>query len=87
MKKKIVYGISVLAIAAAAAWNVSMNSQKNGLSDVMLANAEALAQEGGSVSSCPGGSCSWGDSHGNNCTACCPSEKNPSCSSFTCKCD
>jgi hypothetical protein len=44
MKKKIVYGISVLAIAAVAAWNVGLSSQKNdGLSDVMLANVEALA--------------------------------------------
>jgi hypothetical protein len=44
MKKNILGGIVVLAIAAVAAWNVSMNSQKNvGLSDVMLANVEALA--------------------------------------------
>jgi hypothetical protein len=61
MKKKIVYGISVLAIAAVAAWNVNLNSQKNdGLSDVMLANAEALAQEYEPVQQpCPksGGTC------------------------------
>jgi hypothetical protein len=43
MKKYIISGIAVLAIAAVAAWNVSMNSQKNGLSDISLANLEALA--------------------------------------------
>jgi hypothetical protein len=46
MKKYIISGIAVLAIAAVAAWNVGLSSQKNdGLSDVMLANVEALAQE------------------------------------------
>jgi hypothetical protein len=44
MKKKILGGIAVLAIAAVAAWNVGLSSQKNdGLSDIMLANVEALA--------------------------------------------
>jgi hypothetical protein len=48
MKKYIISGIAVLAIAAVAAWNVGLSSQKNdGLSDVMLANVEALAQESG----------------------------------------
>ena len=46
MKKKIFGGIAVLAIAAVAAWNVgvNLNSQKSGLSDVLLANIEALGQ-------------------------------------------
>ncbi|GHT65362.1 hypothetical protein AGMMS50239_24960 [Bacteroidia bacterium] len=44
MKKKIFGGIAVLAIAAVAAWNVNLNSQKSDLSDVFLANVEALAQ-------------------------------------------
>ena len=50
MKKKIIGGIAVLAIAAVAAWNVgvNLNSQKNELPDVMLVNVEALASgEGG----------------------------------------
>jgi hypothetical protein len=48
MKKKILFGgIAVLVIAAVAAWNVSLNSQKSELSDTMLANVEALAQSEG----------------------------------------
>jgi Tfp pilus assembly protein FimT len=39
--------LAVLAIAAVAAWNVNLNSQKNELSDIQLANVEALAQESG----------------------------------------
>ena len=47
MKKKIFGCIAVLAIAAVAAWNVSVNfsSQKDELSDIFLANADALAIE------------------------------------------
>ena len=45
MKKKIFGGIAVLAIAAIAAWNVNVNSRTNGMSNVMLANVEALAEE------------------------------------------
>jgi anti-sigma regulatory factor (Ser/Thr protein kinase) len=45
MNKKILYGIAVLAIAAVAAWNVNLNSQNNDLSDISLANVEALAEE------------------------------------------
>jgi hypothetical protein len=45
MKKKILGGIALLAIAAVAAWNVDLNSQSNELSAVSLANVEALAQE------------------------------------------
>jgi hypothetical protein len=45
MKKYIISGIAVLAIAAVAAWNVSVNSQNSALSDIQLANVEALAQE------------------------------------------
>jgi hypothetical protein len=43
MKKIIIGGIAALTIAAVAAWNVSVNSQKSELSDVSLANVEALA--------------------------------------------
>jgi hypothetical protein len=48
MKKRILGGIAVLAIAAVAAINVNMSSQsENLLSDLALANVEALAQESG----------------------------------------
>lgn len=44
MKKgKILYLFAVLVIAALAGWNVNLNSQTKGMSDVMLKNMEALA--------------------------------------------
>ena len=43
MKKKIFGGIAVLSIAAAMTFNVSMNTQSNGLSNVALVNVEVLA--------------------------------------------
>ena len=45
MKKKFIYGFVFIAISAVAAWNVNFNSQTNGMSDVALANVEALAGE------------------------------------------
>jgi hypothetical protein len=45
MKKYILGGIALLMIAAIAAWNVSLNLQRNDLSRLSLANVEALAYE------------------------------------------
>jgi len=45
MKKKILYGIVVLAIAAIAAFNVNLNTNDE-MSLLTLANIEALASEG-----------------------------------------
>ena len=49
MKIKIFGGIALMAIAAAVAFNVSLNLNKsnNQLSQLALANVEALASEGG----------------------------------------
>jgi hypothetical protein len=44
MRKKIIIAASVVAIGAIAAFNVSMNSQNGNLSDLELANVEALTQ-------------------------------------------
>ena len=44
MKKKLLIGFAALAIAAVGGLNISINSQKNDLSAVSLANVEALAQ-------------------------------------------
>ena len=44
-KKKIFGSIAILVIAAIAAFNVNINTQEKGLSDISLANAEALASE------------------------------------------
>jgi hypothetical protein len=43
MKRKIIGGIAMLAIAAIAMFNVNLNSKSNKLSDLALANVEALA--------------------------------------------
>jgi hypothetical protein len=45
MKKKILSGIVLFAIAAVAAWNVNLNSQSDDLSGISLANVEALADD------------------------------------------
>jgi mevalonate kinase len=51
MKKIILGGFAAIAIAVLAAVNVNMNSQsENLLSDLALANVEALADEGGESS-------------------------------------
>jgi hypothetical protein len=42
MKKKILIGMAVMAIAAVSAFNANMSKQ-NGLSETFLANVEALA--------------------------------------------
>ena len=47
MKKKFFGSLAVLAIAAVAAFNVNVNTQEEGLSDVSLDNVEALAGEKG----------------------------------------
>jgi hypothetical protein len=43
MKKIILGGVAAIVIAVMAAVNVSMNSQNENLSDLALANVEALA--------------------------------------------
>jgi hypothetical protein len=52
MNKIILGGIAVLAITAVVAWTMGLNSQKNDLSSISLANVEALAQESGGITSC-----------------------------------
>ena len=54
MKKKLLFGVAVLAITVVVAWNVSFSSQQRTMSDLSLANVEALALgEGGN------GCCKW----------------------------
>jgi len=43
MNKRILTWIAVVAIVAIAGWNVSQNRSDNEMSDVALANVEALA--------------------------------------------
>ena len=47
MKRKLFCGLAVVAIAAGVAWNVNLSSQTKGMSDLALANVEALADENG----------------------------------------
>ncbi|MDR3235287.1 MAG: NVEALA domain-containing protein [Prevotellaceae bacterium] len=55
MRKKLIIAASVVAIGAIAAFNVSMNSQSGNLSDLALANVEALSGGEAPVYDCPGG--------------------------------
>jgi hypothetical protein len=49
MKKKILLLAAVVTVSAAASWNLSQNRSETALTDVTLANVEALAQEGGGI--------------------------------------
>jgi hypothetical protein len=44
MKKSVLGGIAAVVIAAVIAFNVNLNANSNNLSDISLANVEALAQ-------------------------------------------
>jgi hypothetical protein len=88
LKNTIFIGLAAIAVTAVAGWNVYLATQSNNeMTDLMLANVEALAyRESGSIKDCPGGSCSYSDAF-LNCTACCPQGKNPKCSSWGCTCE
>jgi hypothetical protein len=90
MRTKIFGGIAVLAIVAVAAWNVNLNSQPSyKLSDTMLANVEALAQETGTgARSC---SLSWkvsvlGITTEKSCSVTCDIGYNAKCELKKCEC-
>ena len=53
MKKKIIGGIAALLLVTAMVLNVNFNSKSNNMSDMLLANVEALAQTDAN----PDGSC------------------------------
>ncbi len=61
MNKKSILGLlAVVMIAAVAAFNVSLNSQKEKLSDLAMENVEALASEDHPLGECvyePGAKC------------------------------
>jgi hypothetical protein len=52
-KKIIISGIAIVGIAALAVFNVNVSSKGNGLSDMSLANVDALAQSENPL--CPNG--------------------------------
>jgi hypothetical protein len=58
-KKMILGGIAAIAIAAFAVVNVNVNSQNDNLSDLMLANVEALASGEGIGNPCTGPKDPW----------------------------
>lgn len=53
MKKKIMYAVACVALAAIAGWNYQQSKQNVELSDLALENVEALAS--GEYSDCPNG--------------------------------
>jgi hypothetical protein len=52
-KKSIIIAGCIVAIATVAALNVNFSKKTNDLSDIVLTNIEALADENGKVSCCP----------------------------------
>jgi hypothetical protein len=52
MKKKILGVAIVAAIALVSGWNINQSKSDVALSDMALANVEALAEEGGGTISC-----------------------------------
>lgn len=88
MKKKVLLSLSTLLLLVFIAVGVNIKQDKNTLMmNLTLSNIEALATpEGGNAKDCPGGSCSYTDSWGNKCTACCPDGKDPRCTSSGCEC-
>ena len=56
MKKKILGIIAIVAIALTMALNINFSAKNNRLSDLSLANIEALAKKEGD----DGGTCGWG---------------------------
>jgi hypothetical protein len=87
MKHKIICGTAILFIAVVVVMNVNLGLKSNKLSGVSLTNVEALAEEGNSAQNCPGGYCSYSNSFGESCSACCPPGKNPKCNSSGCGCE
>lgn len=53
MKKKVFGVVALIAIAVAAGWNYQQSKQESEISDLTLANVEALAS--GESSNCPNG--------------------------------
>jgi hypothetical protein len=59
MKKRVLSLLLVATIAVAAAWNFSQNQDEVELSDLALANVEALAQSEGPAGTCYGTGPGW----------------------------
>ncbi|MDR0604716.1 MAG: NVEALA domain-containing protein [Bacteroidales bacterium] len=60
MKKYILGGVAAIVIASMAVINVNVNSQNDNLmSDLVLANIEALANGESAGNQCPGNCNSW----------------------------
>jgi len=93
MKKKIFGGIAVLVIAVVAAWNVNVSSRTNGMSNVMLANVEALGGEciaggtGSSGCSIEGGLDILGNGGSIKCSVDCTGGYYACCSLSGCHCE
>jgi len=74
MKKKILGGVAVMAVAAVAALNLNFSNNQHNLSELSLSNVEALAsgESGGVINcgnTCNGAKCgTFTDNNGNSCT-------------------
>lgn len=87
MKKKLTLITAVFVIAIISLVNISKNSLQfdgNISLDSFSLMSQTLAEN--NATNCPGGSCSYTDSVGGTCSACCPTGKNPNCDSWGCTC-
>ena len=75
----------LVTIALAIGANEIQSKKQLGVSDLTLANIEALAS-GEDTKACPGGYCSYRTTSGSVCEACCPDGKTPKCDAFGCTC-
>ena len=94
MKRKEIFKMFAFVLLTSAfvvSVNFNLNKDNFILPDLALRNLEILAQseDGGggcTIRNCPGGCCGHSDIFGNNCSACCPDGKDPTCNSFGCSC-
>lgn len=86
MKKKILILMGIFVFGIMTIMNASM--AKNGDDTVLdlLSLGKIASAELESGDNCPGGSCSYTDSFGDSCNACCPEGKDPLCDSTGCRC-
>ena len=82
----ILMGIFVFGIMTIMNASLAKNGDDTVLDLLSLGKIASAACESGSTENCPGGSCSFTDSFGDCCDACCPEGKDPTCDSTGCRC-
>lgn len=87
MKKKILsyfFVVAFVLIAIVTGINEYQENQSLLISDLALANIEALARD--ESGDCKGGKCDFEDNMGNKCSACCSEGQRAECDVYGCRC-